>query len=149
MARRGEHAVGPQGDLRVSRRAGKADAFVGQPGTKAEPARLRRDQQEAQPRDLRPFLARLVARVKRPRIDGKAVGLRLSAADDAKLAAMSSAVTLAAQVDGWLSRMPFLAREGFTFRDAYRRAVKLNPMMEGIARRAGQLTNEVITRPPT
>lgn len=33
--------------------------------------------------------------------------------------------------------------------DAYRRAVKLNPMLEGIARRAGQLTNEVVTRPPT
>ncbi len=33
--------------------------------------------------------------------------------------------------------------------DAYRRAVKLNPMLEAIARRAGQLTNDVVTRPPT
>lgn len=33
--------------------------------------------------------------------------------------------------------------------DAYRRAVKLNPMLEAIARRAGQLSNDVVTRPPT
>ena len=33
--------------------------------------------------------------------------------------------------------------------DAYRRAVKLNPMLEAIARRAGQLANETISRPPT
>lgn len=60
----------------------------------------------------------------RPMVEGKAVGLRLSAADEARLAAAAAGVTLAAQVDGWLSRMPFLAREGFTFREAYRRAVE-------------------------
>ena len=32
---------------------------------------------------------------------------------------------------------------------AYRQAVALNPMMEAIARRAGQLTNEIERRPPT
>jgi tetratricopeptide (TPR) repeat protein len=32
---------------------------------------------------------------------------------------------------------------------AYRRAVALNPMMEAIARRAGQLTFEVERKPPT
>jgi len=33
--------------------------------------------------------------------------------------------------------------------DAYRRAVALNPMMEAIARRAGQLTIELERKPPT
>ncbi len=33
--------------------------------------------------------------------------------------------------------------------DAYRRAIAINPMMEAIARRAGQLTIEVERKPPT
>jgi tryptophan 2,3-dioxygenase len=60
----------------------------------------------------------------RPKVNGKAVGLRLTAEDDARLAAAAAQPTLAAQLDAWLSRTPFLAAEGFTFRAAYRAAVE-------------------------
>ncbi len=60
----------------------------------------------------------------RPTIDGKAVGLRLSAEDEQRLASAMAERSLAAQVEAWLTRMPFLDADGFTFRDAYRRAVE-------------------------
>jgi tryptophan 2,3-dioxygenase len=60
----------------------------------------------------------------RPKVDGKAVGLRLTAEDDAKLAGAQALPTLAGQLDAWLSRTPFLSAEGFTFRAAYRAAVE-------------------------
>jgi tryptophan 2,3-dioxygenase len=60
----------------------------------------------------------------RPKVNGRAVGLRLSDADTARLDAVAEAATLSAQLDAWLSRMPFLAGEGFTFREAYRAAVE-------------------------
>jgi tryptophan 2,3-dioxygenase len=60
----------------------------------------------------------------RPTVNGKAVGLRLTPEDEARLAAAAEKPTLASQLDAWLSRMPFLAAEGFTFRAAYRAAVE-------------------------
>jgi tryptophan 2,3-dioxygenase len=60
----------------------------------------------------------------RPTVNGKAVGLRLSDTDAARLEAAQAQTTLSAQLDGWLSRMPFRAGEGFTFREAYRGAVE-------------------------
>jgi tryptophan 2,3-dioxygenase len=60
----------------------------------------------------------------RPTVDGRAVGLRLSEEDEARLAAVANDPTLAVQVDRWLSRMPFLSGDGFAFRDSYRRAVE-------------------------
>ena len=60
----------------------------------------------------------------RPTIDGRAVGLRLSAEDERRLADASAEPNLADQVDSWLSRMPFLDADGYTFREAYRRAVE-------------------------
>jgi tryptophan 2,3-dioxygenase len=60
----------------------------------------------------------------RPTVNGKAVGLRLTAADQQRLDEIAGEVTLAAQLDDWLSRTPFLAAEGFTFRAAYRQAVE-------------------------
>jgi tryptophan 2,3-dioxygenase len=60
----------------------------------------------------------------RPTVNGKAVGLRLSDEDTAKLDDAAGATTLAAQLDGWLSRMPFLSGDGFTFREDYRAAVE-------------------------
>lgn len=60
----------------------------------------------------------------RPKVDGKAVGLRLSEADTERLGRAAGEPTLADQLDGWLSRMPFLSGVGFTFREAYRAAVE-------------------------
>jgi tryptophan 2,3-dioxygenase len=58
----------------------------------------------------------------RPTVNGKAVGLRLTPADEAQLDAAAKP-SLAAQLDAWLSRTPFLDADGFTFRAAYRAAV--------------------------
>ncbi len=60
----------------------------------------------------------------RPTIKGKVVGLRLSPADEGRLAEVMAKPTLAAQLDAWLSRTPFLDADGFTFRAAYRAAVE-------------------------
>ncbi len=60
----------------------------------------------------------------RPTVNGKAVGLRLTPADEARLADAAALPTLSGQLDAWLSRTPFLAAEGFTFRAAYRAAVE-------------------------
>jgi tryptophan 2,3-dioxygenase len=60
----------------------------------------------------------------RPKVDGKAVGLRLAAEDEDRLAAAARRPTLAAQLDAWLSRTPFLTADGFAFRAAYRAAVE-------------------------
>jgi tryptophan 2,3-dioxygenase len=60
----------------------------------------------------------------RPTVNGKAVGLRLSGADETRLEAALARPSLARQLEAWLSRTPFLAAEGFTFRAAYRAAVE-------------------------
>ncbi len=60
----------------------------------------------------------------RPKVNGKAVGLRLSDDDTARLDRVGDGLSLSRQLDAWLSRMPFLSSEGFTFRDAYRGAVE-------------------------
>ncbi len=79
----------------------------------------------------------------RPTVDGRAVGLRLSDDDAAKLADAAAAPTLAAQLDRWLSRMPFLAGDGFTFRDAYRRAVEASLAQDrALVLANGDLTDE-------
>lgn len=60
----------------------------------------------------------------RPTVNGKAIGLRLAPADEARLAKVIAKPSLAAQLDAWLSRTPFLDADGFTFRAAYRAAVE-------------------------
>jgi tryptophan 2,3-dioxygenase len=60
----------------------------------------------------------------RPLVAGKPVGLRLSEADGQRLETAAGDIPLSAQLDDWLSRMPFLASDGFTFREAYRAAVQ-------------------------
>jgi tryptophan 2,3-dioxygenase len=62
----------------------------------------------------------------RPTVNGKAVGLRLSAEDESRLAAAAAKTPLASQLDAWLSRTPFLDADGFTFRAAYRAAVEMS-----------------------
>jgi tryptophan 2,3-dioxygenase len=60
----------------------------------------------------------------RPLVDGRPVGFRLSGEDTARLDRVAGWPTLSAQLDRWLARMPFLASDGYSFRDAYRAAVE-------------------------
>jgi tryptophan 2,3-dioxygenase len=83
----------------------------------------------------------------RPKVNGQAVGLRLQAVDEARLQAALARPTLAAQLDAWLSRTPFLSAEGFTFRAAYRSAVEtaLGEDKDAVLANA-ELTSEQRTR---
>lgn len=83
----------------------------------------------------------------RPKVNGKAVGLRLTAADDERLAAVQARPSLAGQLDAWLSRTPFLSAEGFTFRAAYRAAVEKSLGEDRVAVQSNRdLTDEQRTR---
>jgi tryptophan 2,3-dioxygenase len=60
----------------------------------------------------------------RPTVGGQAVGLRLSAEDQAALDGVQGGRSLAMQLEAWLARMPFLSDGDYSFRDSYRAAVE-------------------------